>query len=677
MPRVVLDALREGVMVHTADGTVVLVNRAAARLVGADESEIEGRTPYDERWRMVLPDGRPAHPDEQPPMVTLRSGCNVDDVLLGLQHEVTGALRWVRVSTRAIGHGTDERPGAVVVSVDDVTDRRAVEEGLRRSEEQFRLLAEYAVDLITTHGPDGVFRYVSPAVRSMLGYEPDELVGRTPDFLVHPDDEPVLRDVRRRLAAGGTALATFRVRRADGRFVWVELVGHAILGPDGRVVETHSVARDVTARHEAEDRLRASEERYRALVDSLPDAICRFDREGRYLYVSPAAEKITGSSAEAVLGHSPEELGQPRDMCDLLRQHRVRVLENGEPVEFELALPGPNRDTRHLLTRMAPEFGSDGRVERVVTVSRDITGRKRAEEELAHRATHDVLTGLPNRSLLLAHLEHVIAGLNRTPGLVAVLFLDLDRFKLVNDSLGHPAGDHLLVQVARRLAGLVRSDDLVARLGGDEFALALRLPPDAVADAVHIADRVHALLRDPFLLGEQEVRVATSIGIATTALGNTRAASLVRDADAAMYRAKARGRGCTEVFDARLRAEVLARLRLENDLRQAVESDALELRYQPQVDFGSGLVVGVEALVRWPHPEHGLLLPAAFVSLADETGLAADLGRLVLRRGCAEAARWLARWPHRRLAVGVNVSARQIADARFVDDVAHALAAAH
>ncbi|HLZ37623.1 MAG TPA: GGDEF domain-containing phosphodiesterase, partial [Mycobacteriales bacterium] len=182
---------------------------------------------------------------------------------------------------------------------------------------------------------------------------------------------------------------------------------------------------------------------------------------------------------------------------------------------------------------------------------------------------------------------------------------------------------------------------------------------------------------DPFLLGEQEVRVATSIGIATTALGNTRAASLVRDADAAMYRAKARGRACTEVFDARLRAEVLARLRLENDLRQAVESDALEVRYQPQVDFGSGLVVGVEALVRWPHPEHGLLLPAAFVSLADETGLAADLGRLVLRRGCAEAAHWLARWPHRRLPVGVNVSARQLADARFVDDVAHALAAAH
>ena len=283
---------------------------------------------------------------------------------------------------------------------------------------------------------------------------------------------------------------------------------------------------------------------------------------------------------------------------------------------------------------------------------------------MAHQAMHDALTGLPNRALFLDRLEHALARAVRTGGEVAVLFLDLDRFKTVNDSLGHAAGDDLLCAVARRIADCMRAADTAARLGGDEFAVLLE---DLVGtrEAVRVADRITAALEAPIDVAGREVFVGASIGIATGAYG---ADDLLRHADVAMYRAKAAGKGRYELFEDGMQAEVVDRLELEADLKRAVDRGELELHYQPIITLNTGELAGHEALVRWRHPVRGLLAPGAFIPVAEETGLIVPIGRFVLREACRQAAAWAAAHD-RELTMAVNLSGRQLEDASLHEDV--------
>jgi diguanylate cyclase (GGDEF)-like protein len=298
----------------------------------------------------------------------------------------------------------------------------------------------------------------------------------------------------------------------------------------------------------------------------------------------------------------------------------------------------------------------------------EVKERKRAERQLAHQALHDGLTGLPNRSLLLDRVEHALERSNRNSSLVAVLFLDIDNFKLINDSLGHHVGDQLLTRVAARLGTVVRRADTaarlggetVARLGGDEFVV-LCEDLEGEQDAIRIAERVRAELAAPLLLDDSELSITASIGIAVTCGDGASPDSLIRDADVAMYRAKERGRDRYELFDEGMRARVLRRLQVENDLRRAIERDELRVFYQPIVSLPSGDVVGVETLVRWQHPEQGLIPPVEFIPLAEESGLIVTIGRWVLEEACRQSAHWQEAhpdWPP--LKVSVNVSARQL-----------------
>jgi len=294
--------------------------------------------------------------------------------------------------------------------------------------------------------------------------------------------------------------------------------------------------------------------------------------------------------------------------------------------------------------------------------------RKRAEVQLAHQALHDALTNLPNRALFLDRLGQALSRLDRHGTCLAVLFLDLDRFKVVNDSLGHGAGDCLLDAVARRLNDVLRTGDTAARFGGDEFTI---LCEDITGEhqAMAIADRVAEALSAPFALeGEEEVFVRTSVGIALTSDGTERPEALLRDADAAMYRAKERGGGVYEVFDDAMRARAVRRLETENALHRALERGELAVRYQPQVSLVDGRVQAAEALVRWQHPEHGLLGPVDFIPTAEETGLIHPIGEWVLEQACRQAGLW----PN-GTSVSINLSARQCAHPDLVDMVAQAL----
>ena len=301
---------------------------------------------------------------------------------------------------------------------------------------------------------------------------------------------------------------------------------------------------------------------------------------------------------------------------------------------------------------------------------REIGERRRAEQQLAHQAIHDALTGLPNRTLLRDRVGHALERSRRDSSTVAVLFADLDSFKAVNESLGHPMGDQLLVQVAARMGDTLRSEDTKARLGsetlscwgGDEFVV-LCEDLDSDLDAIRMTERITAALAPPFAVEDSELRITASIGIAVTTAGGSTRDALIRDADAAMHRAKERGGDCYELFDQELRTRVLDRLHTERELGRAIERDELRLFYQPIVSVADGRVAGVEALIRWQHPERGLLSPAEFIPLAEESGLIVRVGTWVLEEACHQSARWHEThpdWPPLRVAV--NLSARQLTD---------------
>ncbi|MFL5843654.1 MAG: putative bifunctional diguanylate cyclase/phosphodiesterase [Solirubrobacteraceae bacterium] len=299
--------------------------------------------------------------------------------------------------------------------------------------------------------------------------------------------------------------------------------------------------------------------------------------------------------------------------------------------------------------------------------------RKRVEVELAHQALHDALTGLPNRGLFLDRLAQALTRLGRHSGSLAVLFCDLDRFKVVNDSLGHGAGDMLLVDVARRLEGLLRAGDTAARFGGDEFVI-LCEDITGAHQAISVAERVSSALAAPFVLGDDEAFVRTSIGIAMATGQESRPEALLRDADAAMYRAKEKGGGVYEVFDDDMRARAVKRLEIENALYRAHERGEFLLHYQPQVSMATGAVAGMEALVRWRHPERGLVTPGEFIGSAEETGLIIEIGEWALREACRQLARWTAAGrTGPPLRMSVNLSARQCAHPDLVTIVQTAL----
>ena len=304
---------------------------------------------------------------------------------------------------------------------------------------------------------------------------------------------------------------------------------------------------------------------------------------------------------------------------------------------------------------------------------RDVTQRKQLEDELAHQAFHDSLTGLANQALFRDRVEHALARTARRESHLAVLFLDLDNFKMVNDSLGHTAGDELLVEVSARLLSCLRDGDTAARLGGDEFAL---LVEDAVdeRDAIAVAERVTACLRHPFLLAGKEVFAGASMGIAFASRG-VDCDQILRNADLAMYTAKGHGKNRFEVFAPEMHTNAVDRLEVEAELRRALERGELRLLYQPIVDLSTSHITGVEALIRWEHPDRGLLGPDVFIPVAEDTGLIEPMGRWVITEACAQAQRWNA--DHRRdpISVSINVSPRQLRDPRIVDDVAGALAA--
>jgi diguanylate cyclase (GGDEF)-like protein/PAS domain S-box-containing protein len=412
--------------------------------------------------------------------------------------------------------------------------------------------------------------------------------------------------------------------------------------------------------------LRESEERYSLAARGANDGLWDWNLKTGRIYFSPRWKGMLGF-AEADVSDQPEQwLGRvhPEDLPRLEGDLAAHLEGRTPHFENEHRLLHKDGSFRWMLTRGLAVRDEDGKPYRIAGSQTDTTGRK----------VYDGLTGLPNRVLFLDRLVSSLARAKRHPEhLFAVLFLDLDRFKLVNDSLGHTAGDQLLIEVARRLEGCVRLGDTVARLGGDEFAVLLEEVGD-VNGATRVAARVHEALSTPCDLGGRQVFTSASVGIALSATGYESPERVLQDADTAMYRAKRLGPARYEVFDEEMRARALARLQMEGDLRATLESGQLDLHYQPIVSLGSGELLGFEALVRWNHPERGPVPPEVFIPVAEETGMIGILGMQVLRRACRQMREWMDRLPEERpLRVSVNVSGKQLAQGDFPERVAEVL----
>ncbi|MEA2430440.1 MAG: hypothetical protein QOI19_913 [Thermoleophilaceae bacterium] len=419
----------------------------------------------------------------------------------------------------------------------------------------------------------------------------------------------------------------------------------------------------------AHERTRSSEARFRGAFDDAPIGIALIELDGRFSRVNGSMSANTGYSESELLGMRIQDLAPADD-----RDHPGAWSEHWGD-EIERRFQRADGSVGWALWRHSCVPDEAAGLSYFISQFVDISKRKEAETELAFRAQHDVLTRLPNRAVFVDRLGEAIERRRGEAGEVAVVFVDLDNFKVINDSLGHGAGDRLLTEVAQRLSATVREGDVVARFGGDEFTILLRDVVDE-ADALHICERLAAALEPPVVLDGEQRFLTASFGLTVTGPRDSTPDDLLRDADAAMYRAKDLGKARCSLFDDSLRAEVVERLDLETGLRHALDRDELRLVYQPEVDLETGRIVAVEALLRWAHPVHGIVSPAKFIPIAEQTGLIVPIGAWVIREACETAAAWRRQPSGRGLQVAVNLSPRQLGSVDLLDHVSNALMAA-
>jgi diguanylate cyclase (GGDEF)-like protein/PAS domain S-box-containing protein len=543
----------------------------------------------------------------------------------------------------------------------DVTERKEAEEALRRSEagltgaQRIAHVGSCEWDVAT-----GEVRWSDESYR-IFGLRPQQVALTAERVLemLHPEDrDRAVAVTRAALEDGEPFDIEFRVVRPDGQERVVYSRAELTYDDEGRPIRLIGTNLDVTERRRAEEELRASEERFRSLVLNSSDIILVVDRDDAIRYASPSVERLLGYGPAEVEGAKGLDFAHPEDLPRLRSSFRETLGTPGVSPAVELRLRHRDGSWRHF-EAVATNLLGDPSVRGVVINSRDVTERKRFEERLRHQALHDPLTDLPNRALLLDRLARALAREGRREGSVAVLFLDLDRFKVANDSYGHEFGDELLVEVAHRLRDCLRPGDTAARFGGDEFVVLVEGMGGA-ADAGRVAERVARELEAPFRLRGQEVFLSASVGIALNASGEDQPADLLRQADVAMYRAKQGGRARYAAYDPEMSEQILERLALEADLRHALERGQLKVHYQPTVDLSTGRIAGFEALARWHHPERGSVPPADFIPIAEETGLILPMGRWVLEEACRRCRRWQEEYAcDPPLGVNVNLSARQ------------------
>jgi diguanylate cyclase (GGDEF)-like protein/PAS domain S-box-containing protein len=641
-------------IIYTTDleGNYTSLNRAGQLLTGYSEEEVRGLN-----FRQIVA-------PECVPLVgrMLARKLGGEEATTCYETEIktkSGERLSLEVSTQ-LTRDAAGRPTGVQGIARDITGRKRAEAALRESEERYRQLFDNSPHPMWIYEPATLrFLAVNDSAVRHYGYAREEFLRMTIKDIRPPEEVPALLERLTRPDQAAVVTEPRLHRKKDGTHISVEISAHRLFvgGRECRVVLAH----DVTQRVRAEAALRESEERYRELFENANDIVYTHDLAGNFTSLNKTGERVTGYTREEACAMNiasvvvPEHLPLARRM---LSQKADGDGAESTRYEIEITAKDGRRVPLEISTRLIVQGGAAVGVQ---GIARDITERRQSDAKLRHIAFHDALTGLPNRALFTEHLRLAVEAARRDPSrLFAVLFLDLDRFKVVNDSLGHTVGDQMLVALARRLENCLRAGDTVARLGGDEFSLLLN-GIEGAADATRVAERVQQELAHPFTLSGHEVFAYGSIGIALSTTGYANEEDVLRDADTVMYRAKAQGKPY-EVFDSAMHARVVAQMRLENDLRRAIERREFRVFYQPIVSLSTGRITGFEALARWQHPERGLVSPGEFIPVAEETGLIVAVGQQVLEEACRQMAGWHKLSPlHAGTKLSVNLSGRQFA----------------
>lgn len=630
---------------------------------------LEAWTTDPDIWNRVI------HPDDRGWVFTQTDASTWSGEKVDYDYRIIdadGHVHWVR-DLGCLVHGESGvvlgREGVML----DITDRKRTQEALRISEERYRNLFENANDIIYVHDLSGNFFSMNRAAERIFGYTRDEALKLNIAQITVPEHLELARKKLQEKIDGTAKETAYELEcyRKDGSLLTLE-VNSSIITENGVPVAVQGIARDITERRRQDEALKASEHRYRQLGEGIFHHVWTANADGKIDYVNARMQEYFNRTSSQLLGADWHKVIHPDDISECLRrwEHSTRT---GEIYETELRLKG--HDGAYRWHRSCATCGRDetGAITKWFGTNTDIDDQKQTEEKLNYSARHDTLTNLPNRAEFMNHLRGAIDRTNANPmARFAVLFLDLDRFKVINDSLGHIVGDDLLRQIAERLGKNVRPGDVVARLGGDEFTILLNRT-GSLDDVIQVAERVQQSLASPFHIGTYEVFTSASIGIIVSDENPREPEDFLRDADAAMYRAKEAGKARYEIFDREMHAENLNLLELETDLRRAVERKEFELHYQPIVELATGTVCEFEALLRWRHPKYGLVGPDRFVGEAEESGLIIPIGNWTIREACERIAEWQ-RSCDVKLSVSVNLSAKQLMHESLIEHIRTVLA---
>jgi diguanylate cyclase (GGDEF)-like protein/PAS domain S-box-containing protein len=609
------------------------------------------------------------HPDDLSRTAQMVRHAKAKRIEYKLEYRVArsdGSVRWI-MSTGAPRLSPDGQLLGYVGTLIDVSDSHEARARLARSEAEHRLLTQHAGDLISHSDAEDRYLYVSSSHKDILGYEPQELIGTHLFSYLHPDD----RRPRRAGQDRPSGLVNVRFRHKNGSWVWLGASTRTIRDPEtGAKLGIVSVARDITAQLAAERELRYREERFRSLTSLSSDWYWETDEQCRVTFFSEGQRKQLSTNPKNLIGTTlGSRAANPQDPAFLALIERLTARQPFHDMMY-VAKSHSHPDAVLYLRLSGEPIFDEGRFLGYRGVTRDVTREVRATRALERLATRDPLTELPNRTQLDSLLEK---RLSRRHGGApqGVFFIDLDGFKEVNDSLGHAAGDTLLKEIARRLSRVVRADDMVARQGGDEFVV--------VAECVHgsqsaaaIATALCEAIEAPLMIEGYEVKTRSSIGISLFPHDGDTTGALLQNADKALYRAKAAGGNTYRFYTPDMGAASKTRMKLHTALQHALERNEFTLHYQPRVNLKTFEMTGMEALLRWTHPELGPIPPAEFIPLAEETGLIDTIGEWVLRQATAQTQQWLARYGT-PLRISVNLSPRQLRNRKLADSVADAL----
>ncbi|GGM38046.1 hypothetical protein GCM10011351_25270 [Paraliobacillus quinghaiensis] len=652
-----LEHTRTAIIIANKNGELTYINNYAKEMYGLPD-EVLPSEDWSNYFTLLYPDGKTPIELVDLPLYRLLNGEEVRDYELSVRTKSDGKLNYYLLNGNQMKDKNNQIVGSFLIAV-NVTAQKVLEQELKVTVESYHQLIENSPELILIH-KDGIVLFVNPEAVNIMGAKhSNEIIGRFLLDFVHSDSkEGTLDRIKKVKNKQKLEYIEQKITRFDGEARVVEASAINVVYQGQEAIM--SVGKDVTERNGVREQLEKSKQQYQSLFEFHPDAVFMFDLEGNFVSANPACEKVSGYKPVELIMTSFVPLLIPEDL-DRVLTHMQQTIE-GAPQYYECSI---FHEQGHLidLSLTSIPIVVDGKTVGIYGIAKDMTEQKKMQEKINHMAYYDSLTNLPNRRLLNERLEEVLTESEKNNQSFAVLFIDLDRFKFINDTMGHAIGDQLLKVVAKRLQLSIPDKDMVSRLGGDEFIILLTNVKKEEVDS--IAHRIIEQFSLPLDLDSaEEILISPSIGISLYPDNANDVDAMVKYADAAMYMAKAKGKNNFQYYTSEMSQIIHRKVAIEKNLRKAIQNHELEIHYQPIINLESENLIGAEALLRWTNQEMGVISPAEFIPIAEETGLIQEIGEWVLREACRQNKDWIDQG-YDSLQIMVNISIRQLQNVNF------------